>query len=250
MRAETLAVPEVVPLAPPAVRVRGLNRAFGNVTILDRLELNISAGEFVAMLGRSGSGKTTLLRALAGIDPAPVGVVEVAEPWAMVFQEPRLFPWMRVRRNVAIGLRGPDVQERAVRALREVGLNHRLDAWPLTLSGGEAQRAALARALVREPHLLLLDEPFASLDALTRLQMHDLVLSLWRTHRPAVLAVTHDVDEAIRLADRVIVLSAGRIAADLPVDLPRPRDQGLAGFSALRHRLLSLLGVKTNDAAG
>jgi sulfonate transport system ATP-binding protein len=214
------------------------------------LELSISAGEFVAMLGRSGTGKTSLLRSLAGIDPSPAGVVEVAEPWAIVFQEPRLFPWMSVRRNVAIGLRGADIGERAVRALREVGLDHRLDAWPLTLSGGEAQRAALARALVREPRLLLLDEPFAALDALTRMQMHELVLSLWRTHCPAVLAVTHDVDEAIRLADRVIVLSGGRIAVDLPIDLPRPRDQGMMEFSTLRQCLLGILGVKTNNVNG
>jgi sulfonate transport system ATP-binding protein len=147
---------------------------------------------------------------------------------AVVFQDARLLPWKKVWRNVALGLKdnrkeGGDVRARAEAALKEVGLGHRLDAWPATLSGGEAQRTALARALVREPALLLLDEPFAALDALTRLKMHDLVLSLWREHRPAVLLVTHDVDEAIALADRVLVLDKGKIAVEERIALERPR---------------------------
>ncbi len=232
--------------AAPAVRVRDFHRRFGDVTVLDRLNLDIAQGEFVALLGRSGSGKTTLLRTLAGLDSAGDQDVTVPTARAVVFQEPRLLPWKNIWRNVALGLPG-DVRSRAEAALTEVGLSHRMDAWPATLSGGEAQRAALARALVREPRLLLLDEPFASLDALTRIKMHGLVLSLWRAHAPAVLLVTHDVDEAISLADRVLVLEKGRIAAEERIDLPRPREVG-AGFQAIRRRLLGHLGVDVAHA--
>jgi sulfonate transport system ATP-binding protein len=197
----------------------------------------------VALLGRSGSGKTTLLRTLAGLDAAGDQDVRVPGARAVVFQEPRLLPWKSVWRNVALGLgHGGDTRSHAEAALAEVGLAHRTTAWPATLSGGEAQRAALARALVREPQLLLLDEPFASLDALTRIRMHELVLALWRKHAPAVLIVTHDVDEAVSLADRVLVLEGGLIAAQERIDLPRPRETG-AAFQAIRRRLLGHLGV-------
>ncbi len=229
---------------PPAVRLSGFTRRFGANTILHDLDLSIAPGEFVALLGRSGSGKTTLLRTLAGLDPADGQAVTTPSARAVVFQDPRLLPWKPVWKNVTLGLRGPDPRARAEAALREVGLGHRLDAWPMTLSGGEAQRTALARALVREPHLLLLDEPFASLDALTRLKMHDLVLTLWRTHRPAVLLVTHDVDEAIALSDRVLVLDQGRIAAEEVITAERPRSAG-AELQAIRRRLLAHLGVET-----
>ncbi|MCF5282469.1 ATP-binding cassette domain-containing protein, partial [Pseudomonas syringae] len=151
-------------------------------------------------------------------------------------------------KNVVLGLRINDAKARAEAALTEVGLAHRLNAFPATLSGGEAQRVALARGLVREPKLLLLDEPFAALDALTRIRMHQLIIDLWRKHTPAVLLVTHDVDEAILLADRVIVLADGRIADDIRVDLPRQRDSGQAGFQLIRSRLLGLLGVKVHAA--
>ncbi|MBN8938993.1 MAG: ABC transporter ATP-binding protein [Rhizobiales bacterium] len=236
--------------AEPVVRVSGLTRAFGGPNILDGLDLDIAPGSFVALLGRSGSGKSTLLRTLAGLDQAPAGTVAVPRERAVVFQEPRLVPWKRVWRNVALGLRGPDIRERALVALTEVGLSHRTEAWPLTLSGGEAQRTALARALVREPKLLLLDEPFASLDALTRLRMQGLVASLWRAHAPAVLLVTHDVDEALLLADRAVILDRGRIAADIPIRLARPRRHGDPAFIALRARLLAELGVDENEIGG
>ena len=235
--------PPAPPPGPPAVRLRGFTRSFGANTILHDLNLEIAPGEFVALLGRSGSGKTTLLRTLAGLDDPGGQDVTVPSRRAVVFQDPRLLPWKRIWRNVTLGLDGADPRGRAEAALREVGLGHRLDAWPATLSGGEAQRAALARALVREPALLLLDEPFASLDALTRLKMHELVLSLWRAHRPAVLLVTHDVDEAITLADRVLVLVEGRIAVEEVVALPRPRQSDVA-FQAIRQRLLGWLGVE------
>jgi sulfonate transport system ATP-binding protein len=229
----------------PAARVRGLSRAFGGRVVLDGVDLDIAPGEFVAMLGVSGTGKSTLLRALAGLDREVTGELSVPGPVAVAFQEPRLLPWRRVLANVALGLRVPDAGAVAGRALEEVGLTERAGAWPLTLSGGEAQRAALARALVREPSLLLLDEPFSALDALTRIAMHRLVLRLWERHQPAVLLVTHDVDEALILADRVLVLASGRIVFSGPVEVPRPRDRDNPGLTALRHRLLTELGVNT-----
>lgn len=230
--------------AEPIVRLRGFVRSFGENVILDGVDLDIAPGEFIALLGRSGSGKTTLLRTLAGLDDIGGQDVVVPRNRAVVFQDARLLPWKRVWNNVALGLKGPRIHERAETALREVGLGHRLDAWPLTLSGGEAQRTALARALVREPQLLLLDEPFAALDALTRHRMHDLVQSLWRAHRPAVLLVTHDVDEAISLADRVLVLDGGRIVAQEIVDASR---RGSASMRRnLNDRLMSRLGGATD----
>ena len=232
---------------PPAVSLNGFTRRFGANTILDNLKLDIAPGEFVALLGRSGSGKTTLLRTLAGLDAPDGQPVITPAARAVVFQDPRLLPWKPVWKNVTLGLGGDQPRARAEAALREVGLGHRLDAWPATLSGGEAQRTALARALVREPELLLLDEPFAALDALTRLRMHDLVLALWSAHRPAVLLVTHDVDEAIALSDRVLVLDQGKIAAEEVITAPRPR-RAEAGLQAVRARLLSRLGVHAEPA--
>ncbi len=232
--------------APPeaAVVVTGVRRRFGDHTVLDGLDLTIGAGEFVAMLGHSGSGKSTLLRALAGLDPEVTGSVLVPPQRAVVFQHPRLLPWKRVLANVIFNLREPDARQRGYAALEEVGLASHARAWPATLSGGEAQRVALARALVRRPHLLLLDEPFGALDALTRIKMYALLKRLCHRYRPAVLLVTHDVDEAILLADRVVVLQGGRISLDLPVTLPTPRSRSEAGFTALRARLLSALGVE------
>jgi sulfonate transport system ATP-binding protein len=171
---------------------------------------------------------------LGGLDRDADGTLTVPQRRATVFQSPRLLPWKRVLANVVFGLSGDDRLERGRRALAEVGLAERARSWPGTLSGGEAQRVALARALVREPDLLLLDEPFGALDALTRLRMHDLVRRLLRTHGPTTLLVTHDVDEAITLADRVLVLDRGRIALDTPVG---------DGGDALRRRLLAELGA-------
>ncbi|ONH27092.1 ABC transporter ATP-binding protein [Pseudofrankia asymbiotica] len=226
-----------------AVRVRGLRRAFGERVVLDGLDLTVAAGEFVALLGRSGSGKSTLLRVLGGFDTGIEGDVLAATRRSVVFQEARLLPWTRALGNVTLGLPGRDVAARGRAALAEVGLAGREQAWPVTLSGGEAQRVALARALVREPDLVLLDEPFGALDALTRIRMHSLLRELCRRHRPAVLFVTHDVDEAILLADRVLVLTDGRLSLDLPVDVASPRLRADPAFAALRSRLLAELGV-------
>ena len=227
------------------VRVEGVTRRFDDRTVLDSVSLSIDRGEVVAMLGRSGAGKSTLLRILGGFDPDAEGTVTVPEQRSIVFQSPRLMPWKRVLGNVAFGLDGRDRTERARQALGEVRLAERERAWPVTLSGGEAQRVALARALVREPQLLLLDEPFGALDALTRAQMHLLLEDLLRVHRPAALLVTHDVDEAIVLSDRVLVLTDGRIATDVRVPFPRPRRRDGPGFADLRSELLrALTGVE------
>ncbi|WP_405793491.1 ABC transporter ATP-binding protein [Streptomyces sp. NBC_01506] len=230
---------------PGTVRITNLVRSFGDRNVLDGLELTVGAGEFVALLGRSGSGKSTLLRALAGLDHDVTGSGELSspEPVSVVFQDARLLPWKRVLDNVVLGLDGPDPVERGRASLAEVGLAGREKAWPVELSGGEQQRVSLARSLVREPGLLLADEPFGALDALTRIRMHVLLRKLCAKHRPAVLLVTHDVDEAIVLADRVVVLAEGRIAADIPVALPAPRTHGSAAYAALRERLLAELGV-------
>ncbi|HXB37143.1 MAG TPA: ABC transporter ATP-binding protein, partial [Acidimicrobiales bacterium] len=209
--------------ADAAVVVRGLTRSFGARDVLRGIDLDVGRRQFVALLGRSGSGKSTILRTLAGLDAGASGEVFVPANRSVVYQEPRLLPWARVLNNVVLGLEGRDAADRGRAALVEVGLRGHERDWPKTLSGGEAQRVALARALVREPELLLLDEPFGALDALTRIRMHALVVRLCRTHHPAVLLVTHDVDEAILLADRVLILTDGRLSLDVPVGLAAPR---------------------------
>ncbi|QWW70667.1 ABC transporter ATP-binding protein [Rhizobium sp. WYJ-E13] len=233
----------------PAVHVEKLVRRFAAKTILDGVDLDIGEGEFVALLGKSGSGKSTFLRALAGLDHEVegTGTLETPEELSVVFQDARLLPWRTVIQNVTLGLPDKAGQKAGRRALAEVGLEGRETAWPNQLSGGEQQRVALARSLVREPVLLLADEPFGALDALTRLKMHDLLRELCAKHRPAVLLVTHDVDEAISLADRILVLDEGRFVEDLRIDLPAPRDHGDPRFAQIRTRLLRRLGV---DAAG
>lgn len=233
----------VVGAVDPAVCVSGLRRSFGGRTVLDGINLAIAPGEFVALIGASGGGKTTLLRVLADLDDEYTGTVVTPARRTVVFQDARLLPWMTALANVVLGLPGRDARERGRAALAEVGLSHRLDAWPLTLSGGEAQRVSLARALVREPQLLLLDEPFQALDALTRIQMYALLRKLCEQHRPTVLLVTHDVDEALLLADRVAVLRDGALAVDLPVDLDTNRRRD-PRFVSQRERLLAELGVQ------
>src|SRR5438132_8321437 len=220
----------------PAVVVTNLRRAYGKRVVIETLNLRIERGEFVVLLGESGCGKTTLLRALAGLDPIDGGRIVAPRRPAVVFQEHRLLPWDNLWRNVSLGLRAPNARQRAAAALSEVGLAERLDDWPRNLSGGQAQRVALARALVQEPELLLLDEPFAALDALTRIRMHELVKELVARHRPGVLLVTHDVDEAVSLADRILVMRDGVIAFE-----HRAAARGVA--AATRAKLLLELGV-------
>jgi sulfonate transport system ATP-binding protein len=228
--------------AVSAVQLRGLTRSFDGRTVLDHIDLDLPAGQFTALLGHSGSGKSTLLRAIAGLDHEVSGSGRLTAPErvSVVFQDSRLLPWRRVLDNVLLGAEGKEAAVKGREALAEVGLAGRERAWPNELSGGEAQRAALARSLVREPELLLADEPFGALDALTRIRMHVLLRELWERHRPSVLLVTHDVDEAIVLADRVLVLEEGRIGLDLAIDPEVPRAE-------YRERLLAALGV-TSDS--
>ncbi|WP_112136153.1 ABC transporter ATP-binding protein [Glycomyces dulcitolivorans] len=232
--------------ATAAVQIRDLHRSFtDDRPVLSGLDLTIEAGEFVALLGRSGSGKSTLLRALAGLDQdaSGTGDILVPEQVSVVFQDSRLLPWQRVLRNVVLGLQGSGAVKRGKEALAEVGLAGRERAWPRELSGGEQQRVALARSLVREPELLLADEPFGALDALTRIKMHGLLRALYERHRPAVLLVTHDVDEAIVLADRVLVLDHGVVRHERRIDLDGTRDPSDPAFAAVRTELLAALGL-------
>ncbi|MDB5528434.1 MAG: sulfonate transporter ATP-binding protein [Devosia sp.] len=237
--------PHASRLTDNAVAIRDLVRGFNGRTVLDGIDLDIRRGEFVALLGRSGSGKSTLLRALADLDHDVVGTGRLEAPVnkSVVFQDARLLPWKRVLDNVILGLSDAGAAARGTSALAEVGLAGRETAWPVELSGGEQQRVALARSLVRDPALLLADEPFGALDALTRLRMHDLLRQLCARHQPAVLLVTHDVDEAISLADRVLVLEEGRIISDIAIELPEPRDHGDPQFARIRADLLARLGV-------
>ena len=245
MAAGTLTKPEGPAAAGASAGfvTRGLTRSFGAREVLRGIDIEVAPAQFVALLGRSGSGKSTMLRALAGLDQEAGGEIFVPARRSVVFQDPRLLPWACVLSNVILGQSGSAANRRGREALGEVGLSGHENDWPKTLSGGEAQRASLARALVREPQLLLLDEPFGALDALTRIRMHALVQELCTRHRPTVLLVTHDVDEAILLADRVLVLTEGVISLDLPVEIPSPRLRSDERFGELRSRLLNELGI-------
>jgi sulfonate transport system ATP-binding protein len=236
-------------MSDPGVTVHGLQRSYGRRTVIRSLDLRIERGEFVVLLGESGCGKTTLLRALAGLDPIDAGRIDGPARPAVVFQEHRLLPWDSLWRNVALGLPAEHSRARARAALAEVGLGDRLDDWPRNLSGGQSQRVALARALVQQPRLLLLDEPFAALDALTRIRMQGLVKALVAKYRPGVLLVTHDVDEAITLADRALVMRDGGIARAYAVSAAARAHRSHPDAIALRDRLLADLGVGVEAAA-
>ncbi|GAB2669571.1 ABC transporter ATP-binding protein [Gordonia jinhuaensis] len=240
-RADTAAAGAAEPSV--AVRIRHLSKHFDDKSVISDLDLTIADGEFVVLLGKSGCGKSTLLRILAGLDDAIDGEVTVPRRRAVGFQAPRLMPWKKVWRNVVLGLPGRADRALAQRYLAEVGLADSADVWPKTLSGGQAQRVSLARALVREPDLLLLDEPFGALDALTRVTAQRLVADLWRSHGCAVLLVTHDVEEALVLADRILVMDSGRIAHEVELNLPRPRDISTPEFLAVRRDILASLGA-------
>ncbi len=233
-----------------AGELRHVDKWYGSHQVLRSVSVRIGAGEIVALIGRSGSGKSTVLRVLAGLSDDHTGERVVSGAPAIAFQEPRLFPWRDVATNVGYGLtmiRLPraEVSARVSRALTDVGLADRADVWPSTLSGGQAQRVSLARALVAEPDLLLLDEPFGALDALTRLSMRALLLDLWRTHEFGVLLVTHDVDEAVALADRVLVLEDGQVVHTLEITDPRrPPGEPSADTERSRVELLDRLGVR------
>ncbi|SEO75401.1 sulfonate transport system ATP-binding protein [Methylobacterium sp. ap11] len=233
--------------------LRGLSKSFdGGKPVIDGLDLHIPEGQFVAVVGRSGCGKSTLLRLILGLEAPSAGRVAVEgediprpdAPRRIMFQEPRLLPWASVLDNVAVGLRGGTAAERRARAaaaLREVGLAEKAEQWPATLSGGQRQRVALARALVSRPGLLALDEPLGALDALTRIDMQAMIERIWRAQGFTALLVTHDVAEAVALADRILVVESGRIALDVAVPVPRPRRRGDPDLAALEGRILDHL---------
>lgn len=239
-----MTTPTRIPQGTP-VTLESIAKRYGNRTVLDNLQLRISAGQFVAVVGRSGCGKSTLLRLLAGLENASSGALlsgsaplsSVKEDTRLMFQDARLLPWKKVIDNVGLGLRG-DWRNAALQALTAVGLAERADEWPAALSGGQKQRVALARALIHRPRLLLLDEPLGALDALTRIDMQGLIENLWQQHGFTVLLVTHDVSEAIALADRVILIEQGRIGLDMAIDLPRPRRKGSARLAELEAQIL------------
>ena len=233
------------------IDLENLGKSYGARTVLgggsaQGLNLRIEPGEFVAIVGRSGCGKSTLLRLIAGLEAASTGHIRLdGQPQAqhrhntrIMFQDARLLPWKRVLDNVMLGLRGEDVQERAYEALTQVGLADRARDWPAVLSGGQRQRVALARALVHAPRLLLLDEPLGALDALTRIEMHRLIESLWETHGFTAVLVTHDVSEAVALADRVLLVEEGQITLDRRIDLPRSRSHTQPGFATIEDEVL------------
>lgn len=228
------------------IRLDGLSKSFGDRRVLSELDLVIPAGQLLAIVGRSGCGKSTLLRLIAGLDRPTSGTITVGganveslqSNVRLLFQDARLLPWHRVLSNVGIA-RTRGWSESAAAALADVGLADRSNDWPAVLSGGQAQRVALARALVSRPGVLLLDEPFGALDALTRMEMHRLLERIWREHGFTTVLITHDVAEAVALADRVLVIRDGGIALDMPVDLPRPRREAAdTAAVALQARIL------------
>lgn len=228
------------------ILIKQLHKYYGNVSVLENLNLNIAAGEFVAIVGRSGCGKSTLLRLIAGLEESTQGQIgfqasQVAPIQSsdirVMFQDPRLLPWKSILDNVQLGLK-KDQHSQASALLEKVGLKEKAPLWPSQLSGGQRQRTALARALSHRPRILLLDEPLGALDALTRLDMQNLIEKLWREQGFTALLVTHDVSEAVQLADRIILLDKGHIAEQFQVNLPRPRQKGVA-FAELEQQVLS-----------
>ncbi|WP_442957766.1 ATP-binding cassette domain-containing protein [Polaromonas sp.] len=243
------------------LEVRHLHKRYGQREVLSNTNITIEPGEFVAIVGRSGCGKSTLLRLVAGLESATTGTLRIdgrdiaglREDTRIMFQDSRLLPWRRVVDNVALGLPKPQYLA-AAEVLAQVGLADRQPDWPAKLSGGQRQRVSLARALVHNPRLLLLDEPLGALDALTRIEMHQLIEGLWQRNGFTALLVTHDVQEAVALADRVILIEDGRIALDERVTLPRPRLRGSAEFAALEarvlNRVLSVSGAEPQHEPG
>ncbi|MGN7286830.1 ATP-binding cassette domain-containing protein [Shouchella clausii] len=213
------------------IRIAQLQKTFGDQNVIKDITLTIEAGQFVAIVGKSGSGKSTLLRLVAGLEQPSSGALlfngatlkKSQASITMMYQDSRLLPWKKVIDNVGLGLKG-NWQQKGESVLHAVGLSAFANEWPSTLSGGQQQRVALARALIREPDLLMLDEPLSALDALTRSEMQDLIETIWQENQFTALLVTHDVREAVKLADRIILIEEGVIALDVENPLSRPRD--------------------------
>lgn len=250
--AETARHTVAIPRLGLPVTIRNVEKAFGDHQVLRGIDLDIPAGQFVAIVGRSGCGKSTLLRLIAGLDAASAGSIAFgshggnrSQSVRVMFQEPRLLPWARVRDNVEVGLGANratrEAAARADHALEEVGLREKSGQWPSVLSGGQRQRVALARALVSHPQVLLFDEPLGALDALTRITMQGLLERVWREQQFTAILVTHDVQEAVSLADRILVIEDGQVAHDFVVPLARPRRRGDAAFAAIEGDILGHL---------
>jgi sulfonate transport system ATP-binding protein len=243
------------------LKLERLKKSFGKKTVLQGIDLDIKPGEFVAIVGRSGCGKSTMLRLIAGLDAASGGAVyldgkqshhRINPQVRMMFQDARLLPWQRVLANVELGLVGSNskvyVRQTALHVLRCVGLEDRAHEWPAVLSGGQRQRVALARALAGKPSLLLLDEPLGALDALTRIEMQHLLENLWQEQKFTAVLITHDVEEAVVLADRVVLIENGEITLDYPVPLPRPRVRGNPVFAQIVEKILQrVMGKAASD---
>lgn len=237
------------------LQIRKLTKSYRSKVVLKGIDLELHPGDFVAVVGKSGCGKTTLLRHTAGLEQPDEGAIYIDhEPLSglnrearLMFQDGRLLPWKRVVDNVGIGLKG-DWKKRGYEALEQVGLIERAHDWPSVLSGGQKQRVALARALITNPKLLLLDEPLGALDALTRIEMQMLISEIWRQKRFTSLLVTHDVEEAVALANRVILIEEGTVVMDLPIDLPYPRERGSAKFGALMGKVLDRILGRSGPA--
>ena len=230
------------------ILIEQLHKFYGNVKVLEDLDLHIAAGEFVAIVGRSGCGKSTLLRLVADLEQPSYGEIKfkslrnfregiTSNDIRVMFQDPRLLPWKNILSNVQLGLNKTHFPK-ATQLVEKVGLKEKATLWPSQLSGGQRQRVALARALSHTPRILLLDEPLGALDALTRLDMQSLIEKLWLEQGFTTILVTHDVSEAVQLADRIILLDKGRIAQQFNVDLPRPRQKSMA-FTTLEQQVLN-----------
>ncbi|MFC6052746.1 aliphatic sulfonate ABC transporter ATP-binding protein [Acinetobacter sp. Ac_877] len=228
--------------------IEQLYKFYGQVKVLEDLDLHIKPGEFLAIVGRSGCGKSTLLRLIADLEQQSYGEIKfksarhlregiTSDDIRVMFQDPRLLPWRNIEKNVQLGL-PKERHENASELLKKVGLEEKADLWPTQLSGGQRQRAALARALSHKPRILLLDEPLGALDALTRLEMQNLIEKLWTEQGFTAILVTHDVSEAVQLADRIILLDKGHIAKEFKVDLARPRQKGI-DFTHLEQHVLN-----------
>ena len=241
----------------PILKLSNISKAFDNKEVLRKLDLQVNMGDFVAVVGRSGCGKSTLLRIIAGLEQISSGNLTVNgqelngrnKSAKIMFQDGRLLPWKKVYDNVGIGLKLDSQKQQILKILEQVGLSDRSQAWPSELSGGQQQRVALARALIHEPQLLLLDEPLGALDALTRIEMHELIENLWREKQLTAILVTHDVEEAVALANRVILIEDGEIVLDLPNRLPYPRQRDNPIFSKLVSQILNkILGDRRKSA--
>lgn len=239
----------------PVLELVKVQKIYGEKVVLNDINLRVNKGEFIAIVGRSGCGKSTLLRIIAGLEQIQSGNIFVKEEKLngrngmvkMMFQDGRLLPWKKVYENIGLGLKTTEKRYDIISLLEKVGLKEHANKWPSALSGGQQQRVALARALIHEPELLLLDEPLGALDALTRIEMQDLIKELWLEKQLTAILVTHDVEEAVTLANRVILIEEGRIVMDQPIQLPYPRQRDHPQFSILVNQILNrILGKREN----